>query len=257
MDTPALEVFRTSPERCGIFLDFDGTLSEIVAVPAAARPVAGVAQVLERLTARFAVVAIVSGRSAHELLDWLGAGVEIWGLHGAERAVDGEVVVADGVSAFLPLMRAVLDEVRAAVSETEVEVEDKGSMIGLHYRRASDRETAGAEAERVAGVLADRHGLLVGRGRLVVELRPPVAFSKADVVTRRARELDLRGAAFAGDDIVDLPAFEALDELVTYGVATIRIAVASDESPAELLERCDVVVEGPTGMVDWLSRLIE
>ena len=255
MELPALEVFATDPECCGIFLDFDGTLSEIVDHPAAARPLSGVPELLSRLSSRFGLVAVVSGRSTHQLVEWLGPDVEIWGLHGAERAVRGEVMVADAAAAHLPLMRGVLEELRSR-DLREIEIEDKGVMIGLHYRRAANRAAAGAETERVAKSIANEHGLIVGHGRLVLELRPPVAFSKADVIARRARELELRGAVFAGDDIVDLPAFEALDELATQGVATIRIAVASEEAPQELLDRADVVVAGPAGVAEWLRSLL-
>jgi hypothetical protein len=36
----------------------------------------------------------------------------------------------------------------------------------------------------------------------------------------------------------------------------VRVAVCSDESPPELLERADVTVDGPVGMVELLERLV-
>jgi trehalose 6-phosphate phosphatase len=76
------------------------------------------------------------------------------------------------------------------------------------------------------------------------------------VVSERARAAHLEAVMFVGDDTVDLPAFDALDELSEQGVATLRVAVRSDESPPELLERADVVVDGPPGVLDFLSRLL-
>lgn len=236
-------------------MDFDGTLSEIVDDPSAARPVEGTPLLLAQLAERFALVAVVSGRSAHQLLEWLGPQVEIWGLHGAERTLDGEVVLAEAAEPYLSVMGRAAEEARAGLAGAGIEVEDKGVMVGLHYRRATDRRWAEEEVLRQAGRLAERHGLEVGRGRLVVELRPPVHFSKADVVRKRARALSLRAAAVVGDDLVDLPAFDALDELALEGVATVRVGVASPEAPGELLERADVVVEGPSGVLRWLSSL--
>jgi trehalose 6-phosphate phosphatase len=67
--------------------------------------------------------------------------------------------------------------------------------------------------------------------------------------------MDLQTAAFLGDDVVDLAAFDALDALEADGVAVLRVAVSSDEAPAELLERADLVVEGVEGAVGWLSDL--
>jgi trehalose 6-phosphate phosphatase len=76
------------------------------------------------------------------------------------------------------------------------------------------------------------------------------------VVEERATSLGLQGVAFGGDDVVDLPGFEALDRLDERGVMTVRVAVSSDEAPDELLARADVVVEGPEGMLDWLRSLL-
>ena len=59
-----LEALLEEPTATGIFLDFDGTLSEIVSVPSEGRPVAGAIELLQQLGEKFAVTAVVSGRSA-------------------------------------------------------------------------------------------------------------------------------------------------------------------------------------------------
>ena len=59
-----------------------------------------------------------------------------------------------------------------------------------------------------------------------------------------------------GDDTVDLPGYAALDELAKGGVATTRVGVRSPESPAQLLQRADVVVDGPEGTLEWLRSLL-
>ena len=255
MSDADLSPFIDSPSSAGVFMDFDGTISEIVDDPAAARPVEGVAGLLADLADRLAVVAVVSGRSAHQLLEWLGPDVEIWGSHGAERTLDGSVEVAETARPYLEVMSRVADEARGALRSHGVVVEDKGVMLGLHYRRAEDTRRAARRAEEVARDLAGQNDLLVGKGRMVVEIKPPVEFTKADVVRRRARELGLEAAAFIGDDVVDLPAFDALDELARDGVATVRVGVDSSEAPAEVVDRADVVVDGPRGVVEWLSLL--
>ena len=257
MEQDGLARLLSARDRAGLFLDFDGTLSDIVDDPSAARPIAGASPVLARLAHRFAVVAIVSGRSAHQLLEWLGPEIEIWGLHGAERTVDGQVALAEAAEPYLPPMRRVVEEARATLRAEGIEVEDKGIIAALHFWRSPDRRRAEEEVLREARLLAERYGLELGRGRFVVELRPPLRFSKADVVRRRARELSLRAAAVVGDDLVDLPAFDALDELAREGAATLRVAVASSEAPRELLDRADVVVEGPRGALEWLRSLVD
>ncbi len=54
----------------------------------------------------------------------------------------------------------------------------------------------------------------------------------------------MRVALYAGDDATDLDAFDALDDLAAEGVldGAIRVGVRSDEGPAAIVERADVVV---------------
>ena len=246
-------------KRAGIFTDFDGTLSRIVHVPSDARPVEGAREVLARLQERFAVVSVVSGRSAGDLLEWLGPNIEIWGVHGAETVWDGKVVLSPKGEPYRDLMSRVIDEAKrrvAAIGMDGLLVEDKAVMVGLHFRAAEDVERARVLLDGIAEDLAREFGLGRAGGRLAYELRPPTRFSKEDIVLERAREADLDAVLFAGDDRVDLPAFDALDALSAEGVATVRVAVTSDEGPSELFERADLLVQGPEAMVDLFEELL-
>lgn len=259
MDQRSLDGFVSLRERAGIFLDFDGTLSEIVRLPGDARPAPGAPEALAALSGHFGVVAVVSGRSAHQLLEWLGPNVEIWGLHGAERTVDGEVVLSDAAAQHIGTMRKALSAALNGATDGPpgIVVEDKGAVVALHYRAATDRDSAERWLGELAQAIADRYGLIIAPGRLVLELRPPAGFSKKAVVIDRTKGAGLRAVAFAGDDLVDLPGFDALDELSSTLDGTLRVAVRSDESPPELLERADFIVDGPSGMVRFLEKLAE
>ena len=258
MSDALLRPFLDSPGSAGVFLDFDGTLSDIVHHPQDARPVEGARDLLDDLARKFKVVAIVSGRSARDLVEWLGPEVEIWGTHGAERAVGGVVEIAEGLKPHIELMARVKDEADAAMRSLQsgIYLEDKTVMLGLHFRAAEDVEAARLSLRSLAEELAERHGLTIAGGRLAYELRPPVELSKAAVVLERSRAERLKAVAFAGDDRVDLPGFDALDALAEEGLATLRLAVSSDEAPPALLERADVVVDGPRGAVGFLQRLL-
>jgi trehalose 6-phosphate phosphatase len=129
-------------------------------------------------------------------------------------------------------------------------------MIGLHFRAAEDPGRAERVLDALASELAEKYDLRRARGRMAFELRPPMRFSKGDVVEALAQELGLRAILFAGDDRVDLPGFDALDALATAGVMGVRVAVLSAEAPADLLRRADITVEGPEGMVALLQRLV-
>jgi trehalose 6-phosphate phosphatase len=138
---------------------------------------------------------------------------------------------------------------------TGIVLEEKGVLLNLHYRNAPERDVARATIEEVAVRLAGEHGLSIHPGRMSVELRPPVEFTKATVVRDVAARDALEAAAFFGDDLVDLPGFDALDELAEAGVATLRVGVDSEETPRELLDRADLIVQGPAGVVELLGKL--
>ena len=255
----ALTEFRERADGAGIFCDFDGTLSEIVHVPSAARPVDGAREILAALACKYRLVSVVSGRSAHQLVEWLGPDVEIWGVHGAQRALGGQVELMEPAAGFAPLMKEVLAEATARVDALQIPglvIEDKTVMVGLHFRAAPDVELARNLLDGIAADLAARYDLVRAGGRLAFELRPPLQLSKEDVVLRRAREAELAAAMFLGDDRVDLPGFDALDQLASAGLATFRVAVASDEAPPELIARADHVVAGPPAAVGFLRELL-
>jgi trehalose 6-phosphate phosphatase len=254
-----LQVFRQAAGHAGIFIDFDGTLSDIVPVASSARPVAGARDLLGDLAERYAVVAVVSGRSAEELVRWLGPEIEIWGVYGAQRAIAGKVELSAATRPFARLMAEVKQEAESSISQTGLEgvgVEDKAVVITLHWRAARDVEAAERAVEDVTKRIAERHGLSLSGTRFTRELRPPIDLSKSVVVLERARELGLSAVMFVGDDVVDLAAFDALDELAEDAMTTVRVAVSSDEAPEELLRRADVIVDGPRGVIELLRRLL-
>jgi trehalose 6-phosphate phosphatase len=133
-------------------------------------------------------------------------------------------------------------------------VERKGLSLAVHYREAPD--PAAAEAALVASLseLATATGLHLMPGKRVLELaagRP----SKGGLVERLARERAAHAVLFAGDDVADLDAFDALDRLAEDGVDTLRVAVRGPETPQPLLDRADLQVLGPGGLVSVLAQL--
>jgi trehalose 6-phosphate phosphatase len=256
--TDPLKALRASPATSGLFLDFDGTLSDIVEIPSEARPAEGVGELLRRLAGTYRLVAAISGRTAAELHRWLGGEIEIWGLYGVERVSDGRIKLSDRARPFADLMARVRSDAEHRVDSLAVPgviVEDKGAIVTLHWRAADDQRAAEEAVRSLVSELSLRYGVTRVEGKASCELRPPVEFSKGHVVLERARTLRLEAALFAGDDHGDLPGFDALDELAAEGMTTVRVGVRSDEAPPELLERADLLVDGPAGVVALLSRL--
>jgi trehalose 6-phosphate phosphatase len=254
-----LRPFVEDPESSGLFFDFDGVLSDIVEKPFDARPAERAREALGALADRFKLVAVVSGRSAAELLVWLGDEIEIWGIHGAQRTFEGAVLLSERAEPYSELMERVRADAEQRVAELAIEgalVEDKGVMFTIHYRAVRDRTAAKRVLEEMAEELAAGYGVVASPQKMAIELRPPVEFAKSQVILQRAREATLTAVAFVGDDVVDLPGFDALDTLAGEGVTTFKVAVDSDEAPPELLQRADLVLAGPAAVVTWMETLV-
>jgi len=240
----ALARLGGNPAAVGLFLDFDGTLSEIVPTPEDAHPLPGVEPQLERLAGAFGLVAVVTGRPADDVARLLHApGVRVLGLYGAEET---------GLPPVRPELRAAAAEAARLVPGTRVE--EKGASIAVHVRGVADPEVAMALLAPLLERAADDDEVVLV-GRQVLEVAPRAMNDKGRAVARAVRGLGLRGALYAGDDLADVAAFDALDRLRDQGVATVRVAVASAEAPGALLERADLVVDGPPGLLRLLRDL--
>jgi trehalose 6-phosphate phosphatase len=143
------------------------------------------------------------------------------------------------------------DELDAALPDVLVERKD-GVAVTVHWRTHADQA---ADAIAVAEAVGAAHGLAVHAGRMSRELRPPVAVDKGSAAAKLAAGCS--AACFAGDDAGDIPAFTALERLVDQGElgAAVRIAVRSSEAPEALLERADVVVDGPAALAEMFANL--
>lgn len=228
----------------GVFLDFDGSLSPIVRHPLEARPAPGVRRALAALVGHFRLVAVVTGRRAEEAERLLGVpGVRYEGLYGMEGAV----------AAAVPGLAAAARS--AATGVPEAWVEDKGVTVSVHYRGAADPPEARRRLADSLEHVARSHGLVVVEGKMVLELVPPGRPMKGETVKRLAGENDLEGVFFAGDDVADLDAFRAVEDLAERGLTTLKVAVRGDETPPELVVGADVAVDGPEGLVDLLDQL--
>ncbi|MGI8795753.1 MAG: trehalose-phosphatase [Acidimicrobiia bacterium] len=250
---PALCPLAERPEQAAVLLDFDGSLSRIVDDPAAAAVLPEARAALGALVGRVGLVAVVSGRPVEVLADALALdGVELVGQYGLERRVDGRTVVDERVAPYVDAVAAAADEAERELPGLLVE-RKAGVAVTVHWRTAPERD---AEAAAFLEDLARRHGLVTYATRMARELRPPVPVDKGTAVESLLAP-GFFAAGYAGDDRGDLPAFDALDRVVNAGRLThaVRIAVASDESPPELLARSDIVVDGPEALAALLEAL--
>jgi trehalose 6-phosphate phosphatase len=247
--TSVLAPFVERPSQAALLFDFDGTLSPIVDVPADARPLPGANEVLEVLATRFAVVAVVSGRPASFLEPLLPAGVVISGIYGLETVRDGVRSDHPGAGAWRD---AVAETARRAKENGPfgMAVEPKGLSLTLHYR---EHPGLGPAVREWASAESKRSGLVLRRARMSFELHPPIAIDKGTAV--QGLVTGVEAVCFVGDDRGDLPAFDILDRLEERGMEVLRVAVASAEAPGDLIDRADLVLDGPHAVLDLLRQL--
>jgi trehalose 6-phosphate phosphatase len=231
---PLLERLAAEPHLAGLFLDFDGVLAPIVERPDDAQPPAETRRELERLAARYALVAVVSGRAGDDVRQRVG--------------VDDVVAVGSHGLELDPAAEDWREKIDAFADDAGwPDAERKGLSVSFHYRTATDERAARAALEALASRASD-DGLVARFGRKVLEVLPPLEANKGTAVRQLLADAGLRRALVAGDDTTDLDAFRALDGLEL----AVRIAVASDEGPPELRDAADIVVASTDEFLELL-----
>ena len=263
---PAYAALLEVGDRLLVALDFDGTLAPIVDNPDVAVIHDEAPGVLVDLSAQVGAVAVVTGRPARQVLalgglhdvgDAIGeSGRElvVLGQYGNERwTSNARRVVSPKPPAGLASLIGDLPRLLRRADAADAWVEEKGLAVAVHTRRLADPRGA---YDRLLPVLTDAaklRNLAVEPGRMVIEIRSG-GMDKGMAVRRLVEEYDAGGVLFVGDDLGDVPAFEAVAELRAHGVPGLLVCSGSDEESA-LCDLADIKVEGPDGVMAFLRRL--
>lgn len=254
---PALLALQERP--AGLFTDVDGTISPIAPTPDEASVLPEAREALVRLSRTLSVVAAITGRASARAREMVGApGVLYVGNHGLEELAGGRVELLSEARPHAPAVARVLAEATRALRSPGVLVEDKGVTGSVHYRLAPDPGAALREILVTLRPLAEREGLALHEGRMVVEVRPPVALGKGAAARRLVDRHGLRGCVFLGDDVTDTDAFRTLGRLrEERGLRSVSVGVLSAETPPLVAELSDLHVEGVEGVVRLLTWLAD
>jgi trehalose 6-phosphate phosphatase len=247
-----------------LVLDFDGTLAPIVRDPSLARPHPRALAPLRRLLELLGTVGVLTGRPAGVAAGLLGASTDpalsrlvVLGSYGLERWSLRAGVVGDVDDQSLAAVAVVRSELPSMLERIGappgVLIEDKGIALAVHVRRAPDPAAAMSLLHVPLAELATAHGLRLEPGRLVLELRPP-GIDKGIALEKLALERNAGMVVYAGDDLGDVAAFDAVDQLRARGIPGLLICSGSAEV-SELVERADIVVDGPAGIADLLTEI--
>lgn len=231
-------------EAWALFLDFDGTLTEIVATPDRVRIEPALLETLRELhAASDGALAVISGRPVADLDRYLAPlRLPAAGMHGLEwRAADGRVRRKRHGDPGAGGLRDRLDGL--AEADTRLLLEDKGAALALHYRGAPEREAElrSMMTEAVKGLAGYR--LLCGK--MVLELLPEKS-GKGRAIEAFMEHTPYRGRrpVFAGDDVTDEDGFAVVASM---GGITIKVG----DGPSSAAHRAPTV----NAFLAWLREL--
>jgi len=252
--------------RAAVCLDFDGTLAPIVDDPGEAYVHPDAGSVLAALGAQFQAVAVVTGRPVRQVLALgdleevgrriadAGGRLIVLGQYGNERwSTDEPRVRSPRPPRGLATLMTELPQLLEQAGADGAHLEEKGLAVAVHTRRLPDSAAALDRLTPLLEKAAERHGLVLEPGRQVVEIRAP-GMDKGAAVRSLQKELRADAIVFAGDDLGDVEAFEAVRDLRRGGMVGLLVCSGSQEQEA-LVDLADVLVDGPDGVMELLGRL--
>jgi trehalose 6-phosphate phosphatase len=253
------EIFQY--KRIGLIIDMDGTISPIVPVFNDAQPTARNRQLLATLHDQLALVAVMSGRAATDLRERVGLPQLVYvGNHGIERWQNNQIIAAPDAIDYRPKLEAAISELKERMPE-DMRIEDKHISVSVHFREAPNAEEIGRNYRPMVFEIAEENGLRLFDGRLVFELRPALEINKGTIFEDLVQEYNLQAALYIGDDATDADALKKAKELrQSQTCFSFGIGVLSDETPPEVLESSDFLVDGVEGVerfLDWFANSLD
>jgi len=214
--------------RLSLFTDFDGTLVPIVRTPGQVRLAPRVRRLLAHLAKKGVLVGIASGRRLSDVraragvrhIYYIGSHGFSWASPGRRREI---LLEPKQLAAMAEVRRALTGNLRGLAG---IHVEPKEGALAVHYRAASKRNAAAAEAA-IRELLATRLRLHLLCGKKVWELLPERQTSKWTAIRRILDQEPRTGSRllfYLGDD--------STDERVFQRMAGISVAVGKRRATA-------------------------
>lgn len=198
-----------------IFLDYDGTLTPIVATPDLAVLADEMRNTLEQLGHKY-MTAIVSGRQLDNVKQMVKLDdIYYAGNHGFEiEGPDGASIKDEMGTEFLNDVESYYQEISTRVNDIEgVLIEHKKFSLSVHYRMVDEQHVEGIE-QAVDELLSKHPKLRKHHGKKVFEIRPAIEWHKGKAVLHLLDVLQLKRddvlPIYIGDDVTDEDAFKAL-----------------------------------------------
>ncbi|XP_047066146.1 probable trehalose-phosphate phosphatase 8 [Lolium rigidum] len=242
-----------------VFMDYDGTLSPIVADPDKAF-MTGEMRAAVREVAEHFPAAIVTGRCVEKVYSFVGL-PELYyaGSHGMDikgPTSNEETTTAALLQPALEFLPVIAEAYEALVERTKgtpgARVENNKFCLSVHFR-CVDEKSWSPLAEQVKVVLRDYPDLKLTEGRKVLEVRPSIMWDKGKAVEFLLQSLGFDGRSdvlpvYLGDDRTDEDAFKVLGKSGHgVGILVSKFPRATDASYS---------LQDPTEVMEFLLRLV-
>ncbi|MBN1622104.1 MAG: trehalose-phosphatase [Endomicrobiales bacterium] len=203
-----------------LLLDYDGTLTPIVAHPDLAVLHPSMKAVLKKIAKKDKIIlGIVSGRSLKDVYNKLkltSKGIFYAGNHGLEMKTGSKIVVSPMVRPHLKTIRK-LEKLASKLTKNipGAWVEDKNLTLSVHYRQCKEKDAKILEKSFNKLIKPWLKKIRLTTGKMVWEIRPPVKWNKGEAVKWLIEQYSNRYTPlpiYIGDDRTDEDAFEALPD---------------------------------------------
>ena len=252
-------VDKMKQDHWGLFCDIDGTISDIVPRPDAAKVRPLIRKALEAIRPHLAVTAIVTGRQVSEAIEMVGLeGITYFGTYGLEKWYQGLLTVPEEASQYKERLKKISNDIATNLSTPEIIIQEKPLGLSLHYRQAKDPIHIRNQILSVIKSTGASDWMKIFEGRMVVELALPVEIDKGTCLTWLVDEQNLTGLIVIGDDISDISMFEASHGFQTsLGTHTFNIGVIEKETPSEVINKVRYKLDGVDEVEAFLTWLSE
>ena len=235
------------------FLDYDGTLTPIVASPELAVISQEMKQAVTELS-KIHTVAVVSGRMREDVQNLVGIKAIFYaGSHGFDiKGPGGFTMIHPVAKKTIPLVSEIIEQLKQTLQDMEgVLIEEKKFSVAVHYRNLKKQENLAFIEKTVNHIIQKHDQLRLLKGKKVFEILPNIDWDKGKAVRwiMNALEIpwDKTSVFYIGDDTTDEYAFRTV---VTRGTA---IMVTDDPSKPS---SADFQLQSPKEVKKFFEQVI-
>ncbi|KAM7270785.1 hypothetical protein ACFE04_029999 [Oxalis oulophora] len=243
----ALESFRAvvgaQISNLEIFLDYDGTLTDIVPDPERAILSPETQDALERVSRHFPT-SIVTGRSLEKIHRFVPLdGLKFAGSHGMDLELPGAPEKLKKIPPMIAQVERTLNEKLKTIEGKKLE--NNKFSLSIHYRHVKE-DMYKDIASCVLAIVRDYPELKIAHGRKVLEVRPKFEWNKGSAVEFMRGKKSI--PVFIGDDVTDEDAFKSFNRMkLGYGIVVSTYAKKTD---------AQFSLQNPREVREFLSELV-